>query len=654
MSAQKASVNKVEKLPAVAEKGKLKITTFLNNLPLNSQNAFFKAVTHPLAVDAINAFIQQLETLESVAVYDPFNNVPAFASIHNLENVNVSNVYVQQVADIEKTILGKQTKPVDEINKESPRNIVVFAFDAVIQVSNIRHLLPENCNIITLDAIKIPAEYLTKPTEYLNQLNFATNFAFLRDEGGLHTRITIANYWGLYGAKATELWLCLFDINGKEIASWEQSMGAPGEQTVIDSREVRARFNLPEFTGSLFIHALQVFGHDIVKYVVDVFDSEGKIHSVTHDSNSWPADYYAGVLAPQAGEKVLLWIQNCYPITIEAGNIGLRLMGGDEVVYLEKGIAPFATYAWDLGAALPASFPSQYEIIANKYFTRPRFEVLQANGCRYISHVNVERTDLVPDSNLPNVAKYLGKGYILPFPVMPFSEYDTLIVPTPMSTTQNLLPLHFYVYDRAGKLVGEKTLAPIARNESVAIDAATLVDDKNFAGGHVELAYNPANLNQADGWLHALVRFRKKSTGQAAETSFGAHIYNMPVVYKNEPQSYKGNPPGVRTTLVLRNYGGADTFCNLVYPCSKEWLPNSSTDLILHNQQGVEVARKRISIPVNGSRLWSYKEIFDENERKLAGEKSYTIIKDTTCRLFGFHGQVNENGVFSLDHMFGF
>jgi hypothetical protein len=128
----------------------------------------------------------------------------------------------------------------------------------------------------------------------------------------------------------------------------------------------------------------------------------------------------------------------------------------------------------------------------------------------------------------------------------------------------------------------------------------------------------------------------------------------MPIVYKNEPQTYKGSPPGLRTTLVLRNWGGEDTSCNLIYPCSKEWLPHSSTDLILYNQKGIEVAKKHIKIAVNGSKLWTYKEIFDEDEREKAGDKSYIIIKDSTCRLFGFHGQVNNNGIFSLDHMFGF
>jgi hypothetical protein len=30
------------------------------------------------------------------------------------------------------------------------------------------------------------------------------------------------------------------------------------------------------------------------------------------------------------------------------------------------------------------------------------------------------------------------------------------------------------------------------------------------------------------------------------------------------------------------------------------------------------------------------------------------MIRDATCRLFGYHGLIGCNGSFSLDHMFGF
>jgi len=30
------------------------------------------------------------------------------------------------------------------------------------------------------------------------------------------------------------------------------------------------------------------------------------------------------------------------------------------------------------------------------------------------------------------------------------------------------------------------------------------------------------------------------------------------------------------------------------------------------------------------------------------------MVRDTTCRLFGYHGLIDPEGRFSLDHMFGF
>ena len=37
-----------------------------------------------------------------------------------------------------------------------------------------------------------------------------------------------------------------------------------------------------------------------------------------------------------------------------------------------------------------------------------------------------------------------------------------------------------------------------------------------------------------------------------------------------------------------------------------------------------------------------------------AGNQGYIIIRDQTCRLFGYHGLQNGGESFSLDHMFGF
>jgi hypothetical protein len=42
------------------------------------------------------------------------------------------------------------------------------------------------------------------------------------------------------------------------------------------------------------------------------------------------------------------------------------------------------------------------------------------------------------------------------------------------------------------------------------------------------------------------------------------------------------------------------------------------------------------------------------NDFAAAGDDGYVIIRDATCRLFGYHGLMDGRGGFSLDHMFGF
>jgi hypothetical protein len=94
--------------------------------------------------------------------------------------------------------------------------------------------------------------------------------------------------------------------------------------------------------------------------------------------------------------------------------------------------------------------------------------------------------------------------------------------------------------------------------------------------------------------------------------------------------------------------------CHLIYPASTPWRITSETDLILQRKDGAEVARQRLAIPCGGSRLWRYGETFSTAERQVAGADAAIIIRDGSCRLFGYHGLLNAEGAFSLDHMFGF
>jgi hypothetical protein len=177
--------------------------------------------------------------------------------------------------------------------------------------------------------------------------------------------------------------------------------------------------------------------------------------------------------------------------------------------------------------------------------------------------------------------------------------------------------------------------------------------------GHLELVYDFAEGagtkdGGADGWLHAIFRYRQRQSGHGAETSFGAHVFNTVLTYRSEPQSYAGRAPGLSTRLFLRlGPETAETFCHLIYPASTPWHAHSDTRLLLRDSEGREVASRTIKIACGGSRLWRVSELFDAPEiREAAG--GYVVVRDTSCRLFGYHGLLHDGEAFSLDHMFGF
>jgi len=140
-----------------------------------------------------------------------------------------------------------------------------------------------------------------------------------------------------------------------------------------------------------------------------------------------------------------------------------------------------------------------------------------------------------------------------------------------------------------------------------------------------------------------------------AESSFGAHIFNTAMVYRDEPQSYSGPPPGLSTRLFLR-IGDRDrpSFAVLIYPASGPWHRTSSTRLQLLDGGGRVVAERSIAIACSGScMVWPHEQ-FGAAELAESGPGGYVLVRDATCRLFGYHGLMDGAGGFSLDHMFGF
>ncbi len=633
----------------------LRIETFSN---AKGGNCFFKAIGHPAVDEAARRLIETLAAAGPIALYDPHGYAEGFTELHPLDGVVLDAVYVQDVERIGRNLLMHRAQPVTDLAGSKATALFLVTFDAARALDNIRHLIPSGMRVYTLDAMRIPDDALTNTKRYLDPINFATNFAFFRDGEGHHTRLVTANYWTGYGGGAAALWLYLFDGDGRALARWREAIGKDaGSAVVLDSRAIRARFNLGPFTGQLFLHVIGAAGHDVVKYALDTYGDDPSVLSCTHDANAWPADLYAGLPAPEAGERVILWVQNSHPRAMAPKSVGLNLMGSSEVHWLDHMIGPFATHALDVASLLPrARWPEQIEIQAGRHFVRPRYEVLGPSGRQRIAHPNVERIDLAPDARIAELSNLMGKGYLLPAPILPVERFATAVLPTPMSTAQSDLPLALVAYDPEGREVARHRFGCLPRNHRAAIDMDSIVDGRLGRGfGHLELVYDFTEGGVADGWLHGLFRYSDRRSGHAAETSFGAHIFNTVLTYRGEPQSYTGTPPGLSTRLFLR-LGPAplDTMCHLIYPASTPWRGTSETDLILQRKDGAEVARQRLAIPCGGSRLWRYGETFSAAERQAAGVDAAIIIRDGSCRLFGYHGLLNAEGAFSLDHMFGF
>ena len=536
-------------------------------------NVLYKAFAHPLAAEAVGRLAARLGAAGALAVYDPDGVCDALLALHpSMPQADES--YVHDVSHIGQPRAGAPARPLVDLPRSGAASLLIAAFDAGRVQARIAGLVPPGMEVVTLDEARLPDAMLSNPRRYLDRVNFATNYAFFRDLGagsggdkngggtdgdgkdgnGLHTRLVTANYWAGYGAGSVRLWLRLFDGAGAVLAEWEQPVPPGPGGIAIDSQEVRARFNLPDFAGQLFIHAIGVAGHDVVKYALDTYGTGAQASlSCTHDANAWPSDRYAGLPAPAPGERVVLWLQNSHAAPIPPGAVTLDRMGAESPTPLQQEVPPYASLALDVSTLLPGlHWPAQIELRAGRHVVRPRYEVTREGRSR-IAHLNVERADLRPDPGIPSLSNLLGRGYLLPFPILPPDRFRTLVLPTPMAERQANLPLRIDVFDTKGRQVAERFLGNLPRNHALALDLAELTDVE----GHADLVYDFRDGGEADGWLHALFRYEHLQAPHAAESSFGAHIYNTLMTYRDEPQSYNGPPPGLSTRLFLKLGDGA-------------------------------------------------------------------------------------------------
>ena len=625
----------------------------------SGRNVFYRAAIHPLVAAKTEALIAKVAKAGRIAIYDPAGYFADLAAMHDLGDWTIDNVYVQRIEEVGQNRAGFSALPLIALADSKADMIFVADIDSDLRLSRLGPYQPDIAEVESFDTLRLEPAWLTKPESYFDPLNFVSDFLFFRDAGGLHTSISTINYWHGHGAAKTRLWCRLFAADGRALATWEQELESSSRGVRLDSAEIRKRFGLGEFTGSLYVHVIGSAAHDTPKYALDIYDDSGATATSTHDTNPWAADFYAGLPAAAPGQRISLLVQNCFPVRIPAGGIEMRPMGAPRFTPIDCTVPPYGTVAVEAADYFPdLSWPAQFEIRGNKFFCRPRYEIEYGAGYRSAAHVNIERTDLKAAADIADMTRLLGKGFILPAPLLPLDEWSTTVLPTPMATWEDDVALTLRAYDPGGAMVMETPLGKRSRGDqtAIALDQA-LGDPAVLSGGygHLELGYDFERSELGDGWIHAIFRYSRRDTGRSAETSFGSHLFNVPAVWRNEPNSYLGKPPGLSTRLYLRlTDRPGRVLCHLSYPTSGRWRPFSETDLILNSAMGVEITRRRVTIPCSGSQLIDTTVLFDRAELSEAAKGGYVIIRDKTCRLFGYHLFLSAGGGFALDHMFGF
>src|SRR2546430_8718765 len=105
----------------------LNIETFSNAV---GGNAFYKAITHPLAAEPARALVAKLRASGPVAIFDPHNLLAAFDALFPLDRTEIAGIFVQDVSHIGRKVRGCNTRPVTELSPPQAATVLLEAFDA--------------------------------------------------------------------------------------------------------------------------------------------------------------------------------------------------------------------------------------------------------------------------------------------------------------------------------------------------------------------------------------------------------------------------------------------------------------------------------------------------------------------------------------------
>ena len=155
---------------------------------LRGGNVAYKALAHPVAAEGLARIAASLTRTGRVALYDPHGIAGILLAL--TPAIAVEGIYVHDSLAVGRTFGVHRTRALIDLPTARVSNVLIASFDASRLAARIRPFLPPGAAAVTLDEAKLPGNLITNPVRYLDALNFATNFAFFRDDDLFGTRLT--------------------------------------------------------------------------------------------------------------------------------------------------------------------------------------------------------------------------------------------------------------------------------------------------------------------------------------------------------------------------------------------------------------------------------------------------------------------------------
>src|SRR4029077_5264054 len=123
----------------------LRIGTFDN---LRGGNTLYKALTHPHAARPARALVAALARAGPTAIVDPQGAAEGFAEIYGLTGIEITGVFVQDLAMVGTAVPGHAPRPVPALCDSGARSVLIAGFDTERLIGQLQPYLPARAQVL--------------------------------------------------------------------------------------------------------------------------------------------------------------------------------------------------------------------------------------------------------------------------------------------------------------------------------------------------------------------------------------------------------------------------------------------------------------------------------------------------------------------------